>query len=203
MPYRFREARIRAGKTVTQVAKDLGVSQGTVSNWDMERKLPSIETLVTLADYYGVTTDYLLGRSQVSQQLQTLTVPVSSETLPVLHGVPCWHPENGWGIIDTIDAKIYFLENQSISIDQASSLSVLPPPFSIETYPLQKPLSLQSIYTLDQIWVEPISPDQQLRSELRGWYRVKERYVENETGTRFYFEKYCLKWIAFRQESFD
>ena len=89
MPYCFRDARIRAGKTVTQVAKDLGVSQGTVSNWEMERKLPSVETLERLADYYGVTTDFLLGRSQVSEQLLSLTTPVSPRNLPALHGIPC------------------------------------------------------------------------------------------------------------------
>ena len=203
MPYRFREARIRAGKTVTQVAKDLGVSQGTVSNWDMERKLPSIETLVTLADYYGVTTDYLLGRSHISEQLQKLTVPVPAQNLPALHGIPCWHPNNGWGIIDSIDSKIYFLENEFLTIDQTSSLSILPPPFALEAYPLQFPLPLRSVCKHDIVWVEPISSDHQLRIELKGWYSVKERYVENETGARFYFDKYQVKWIAYQEENDD
>lgn len=34
--------------------------------------------------------------------------------------------------------------------------------------------------------MEPISSDTYLREQLRGWYRVKGRYVENETGQRFH-----------------
>ena len=34
--------------------------------------------------------------------------------------------------------------------------------------------------------VEPISSDTYLREQLRGRYRVKGRYVENETGQRFH-----------------
>lgn len=49
----------------------------------------------------------------------------------------------------------------------------------------------------DEVWVEPISPDASLRSELRGWYRVKARHVENEVGQRFYFDFYGAKWLAF------
>ena len=49
----------------------------------------------------------------------------------------------------------------------------------------------------DEIWVEPISTDSKLRDELRGWYRIKERFVENEFGNRFYFDTYGAKWLGF------
>lgn len=35
------------------------------------------------------------------------------------------------------------------------------------------------------------------RNELRGWYKVKARWVENEFGNRFYFDVYGSKWLAF------
>ena len=38
--------------------------------------------------------------------------------------------------------------------------------------------------------------DTALRGELRGWYRVEDRYVENEVGQRFYFDFYGAKWLA-------
>ena len=36
-----------------------------------------------------------------------------------------------------------------------------------------------------------------LRDELRGWYYIKRRFVENEVGQRFYFDFYGAKWLAF------
>ena len=35
------------------------------------------------------------------------------------------------------------------------------------------------------------------RDELRGWYHIKRRFVENEVGQRFYFDFYGAKWLAF------
>ena len=36
-----------------------------------------------------------------------------------------------------------------------------------------------------------------MRDELRGWYHIKRRFVENEVGQRFYFDFYGAKWLAF------
>ena len=41
----------------------IGVTKQCVSNWENDNVLPSIEMLVKIADTFGVTTDYLLGRS--------------------------------------------------------------------------------------------------------------------------------------------
>ena len=48
----------------TQLAKALYVSKQSVSNWENNNIVPSVELLVKLADFFGVTTDYLLGRSK-------------------------------------------------------------------------------------------------------------------------------------------
>ena len=42
----------------------VGVSLGAIGNWESETRLPSGEMLVKLADTYGVTVDYLLGREE-------------------------------------------------------------------------------------------------------------------------------------------
>ena len=41
----------------------MNVSKQCVSNWENDNVLPSIEMLMRLADFFGVTTDYLLGRT--------------------------------------------------------------------------------------------------------------------------------------------
>ena len=90
MDHRFKEARIRAGMTATAAAKALGVSQTTVSNWDLGRKQPSLELLCKAADLYGVTTDYLLGREGVAESAAANTVCIAQEALPAFHGGPVW-----------------------------------------------------------------------------------------------------------------
>lgn len=44
-----------------QLAAELNVSKQTVSNWENNNILPSIEMLVKIALFFSVSTDYLLG----------------------------------------------------------------------------------------------------------------------------------------------
>ena len=46
-----------------ELAVDLNVSVGTVSNYENDVHSPDLSTLCKLADFFGVTTDYLLGRT--------------------------------------------------------------------------------------------------------------------------------------------
>ncbi|MCI5996468.1 MAG: helix-turn-helix domain-containing protein [Blautia sp.] len=43
-----------------QMAKELNVSKQTVSNWENNNILPSIEMLVKISRFFSVSTDYLL-----------------------------------------------------------------------------------------------------------------------------------------------
>ena len=54
---------LRKKKHVSQqkMADDLGVSQPTLACWETGTRRPDIETLPALADYFGVSTDTLLG----------------------------------------------------------------------------------------------------------------------------------------------
>lgn len=46
-----------------QAAQVLGTNRGTISAWKTSGKPPKTEYLVAIADVYGVSTDYLLGRT--------------------------------------------------------------------------------------------------------------------------------------------
>lgn len=48
-----------------QLSKDIGVSSSLISAWVKGGKTPSTENIIALADYFGVTTDFLLCRSEV------------------------------------------------------------------------------------------------------------------------------------------
>lgn len=57
---------LRKEKKITQpeLANMLGVTFSTVSAWEVGKAQPSYEILTKLAQYFNVTTDYLLGFTQ-------------------------------------------------------------------------------------------------------------------------------------------
>jgi C_GCAxxG_C_C family probable redox protein len=63
---------LRTEKKMPQkvVAQYLNVSVSTVSNYEVDRHMPDVETLCKLADLFDVSVDYLVGRSNFRQVLQ-------------------------------------------------------------------------------------------------------------------------------------
>ena len=58
------DLRYRSGKRQRQVAADLGISQALLSHYENGTREPGLAFLVRACDYYGVSADYLLGRTQ-------------------------------------------------------------------------------------------------------------------------------------------
>jgi transcriptional regulator with XRE-family HTH domain len=56
------ELRTQLGKTRKEIAEHLRLHESTYGKYELGRREPDFETLNKLADYFGVTTDYLLGR---------------------------------------------------------------------------------------------------------------------------------------------
>ena len=57
--------RTESGKTQQQIAEYLGISRAAYSHFENERNEPDKETLIKLATYFGVSTDYLLGVTKI------------------------------------------------------------------------------------------------------------------------------------------
>ena len=51
------------GLTQLELAKRFDVDRSTVAAWEINRREPDFSTLVSLAELYGVVTDYLLCRT--------------------------------------------------------------------------------------------------------------------------------------------
>lgn len=56
----FREMRVKAGKSVLDVQKALGVSDATVYYWENKTTKPTADKLLKLAKLYGCSVDDLL-----------------------------------------------------------------------------------------------------------------------------------------------
>ena len=59
----LRDLREDADKTQTQIAEVLGTSQTMYARYERGANELPIHHLITLSKYYGVSTDYLLGRT--------------------------------------------------------------------------------------------------------------------------------------------
>ena len=57
---------LRKTKNLTQIefAKLFQISSGTIAMWETDKRQPDFTTLQKLADFFGVSTDYLLGRTE-------------------------------------------------------------------------------------------------------------------------------------------
>ena len=200
MAYRFREAREKTGLSTLQVAKRIGVSQPAVSKWDNGVKLPSIETLCKLAALYCVSTDYLLGRDEPAELIPTNEDILSIDALRALNGKPVWDEKRGWGIVNSVHDYVIFIDGTKVVLAEAMNLRAMAPAYSMGYSPNTKPISYDDLKKYESLWIQPISTDSFLREELIGWYQLKSFYVENEYGTRFLFDTYGTKWLAFEME---
>jgi transcriptional regulator with XRE-family HTH domain len=195
MPKRFREARQLKKIKLTDAAKLLGVSQPTLSAWEGERKFPSLGNLERMAGLYNVTTDYLLGRDPGFTV--EAAAPIPKQALPILHGKPVWIPQKGWALVNAADGAVLFANGERLQFAEVDRLMPAAEKFSEPAGPCGAMLSRAEILSHGEVWVEPISKDPALAGELRGRYRLKGRFVENDFGNRFPLDSYGAKWLAF------
>lgn len=61
LPERIKNERIKRGLNQTELATYLGIKKTTISNYETGYSSPDNENLKKIAQYFGVSTDYLLG----------------------------------------------------------------------------------------------------------------------------------------------
>lgn len=65
MEFRLKELRKKKKISQLKLAIDLNMNQNTISRYENMEREADYETLVKFADYFGVTLDYLLGRTEL------------------------------------------------------------------------------------------------------------------------------------------
>ena len=80
------------------LADVLNVEKSAISQYETGKRVPDIDKLSKLADYFGVTVDYLLNRSESSPNGQSVVSNISIRSLPLLEtihaGLPLLSAEN-------------------------------------------------------------------------------------------------------------
>ena len=82
---RLKELREKAGYSQQGFADAIGVKQSTVGNWEAGAREPKFEIMERLADFFGVSVDYLLGRDVTHNYAESLKPSKDgSKWIPVL-----------------------------------------------------------------------------------------------------------------------
>jgi len=75
---RVSELRKDCGLKQKDIATVLNVAVSTVSNYETDSHEPDLDNLCKLADMLGVSTDYLLGRTDIKIDINALNEHISS-----------------------------------------------------------------------------------------------------------------------------
>lgn len=115
------------GTTITALAKVLGISRQAVSQYADGTGQPNVDKLAMIADYFGVSADYLLGLSDI---------PTRNETIQGVHkltgisqkAVSSLTVEKALGSKDIADLISYLIESEQFDslVSEIKKLSVLP-----------------------------------------------------------------------------
>ena len=110
MDYKTFEELLKINKTtVYRVAKDTGIAASTLSDWKNGRSAPKADKIRILAQYFGVSTDYMLGgsRAELGAPLDSARIPIIGE---IRAGSPIITNESilGYEYADVDDRDEYF-----------------------------------------------------------------------------------------------
>lgn len=77
---KIKEFRLQQGIDQKQLANEIHIGKGSISNWEVGRTEPSLEYIEKLANYFGCTIDALFGReSNVTENAKIVDVQLTSE----------------------------------------------------------------------------------------------------------------------------
>lgn len=81
---RIKKERLNLKLTQKKLAKQLGISQKTVSSYERGKCIPPIDILKKLAETFNVTTDYLLGITDEHFDKNSLKIAVEPKEYRLL-----------------------------------------------------------------------------------------------------------------------
>ncbi len=77
---RLKELREHKGLTQKDLAQKLNLTQSTIAYYESGKKLPTVDTLKSLAKFFNVSTDFLLGLSKFQRFSETAAQSALNES---------------------------------------------------------------------------------------------------------------------------
>lgn len=104
---RLKELRKEKGITQKQFAEIFQVASGTIAMWEIGKRQPDIQMIDRIASYFGVSVDYLLGKTDIKNPLPRNIYPIEEGdfiVMPVLASVKAGY--DGQAIVEYSDETI-------------------------------------------------------------------------------------------------
>jgi len=60
---RLKKLRKKNKVTLDELAREIDITKTTISRYENEKRVPKMDTVKKIADYFNVTTDYLIGNT--------------------------------------------------------------------------------------------------------------------------------------------
>lgn len=107
MESRIKQLRENRGLIQEILASELGVTQQTLSKYERDVMCIKVDVLKKIAEYFNVTTDYLLGVSEVKRDLQgqmrvNKTLDAYYDLVEIYKGLDKYDQEMVWSLIQTV-----------------------------------------------------------------------------------------------------
>lgn len=107
MKSRIKQLRQKRGVIQEILAAELGITQQMLSKYERDITLIKVDILKKIAAYFNVTTDYLLGVSDVKRDIKgqmkvNETLDAYYDLVEVYKGLDLYDQEMIWSIIQTV-----------------------------------------------------------------------------------------------------
>ena len=107
MESRIKQLRENRGLIQEILASELGITQQMLSKYERDVLCIKVDVLKRIAEYFNVTTDYLLGVSEVKRELQgqmkvNKTLDTYYDLIEIYKGLDEYDQEMVWSIMQTV-----------------------------------------------------------------------------------------------------
>ena len=99
---KLKELRTQKGYTISQLCKELEMNPNTYAKYERNERDVSTDTLSQLADFYGVTTDYLLGREEPKGEDIFDMLPIDDYSKTIVRVYAALNPKERQNFVDTV-----------------------------------------------------------------------------------------------------
>ena len=193
-PSRFRNLIEKKGATLDALAAEFNTTRQTVSNWQNGVTVPDAVSICDIARYFGVTTDYLLGLTDV-KTIETNVRAVaeytglSEDAVKELH-FPDYQED---AFLHNMGHNVYIIDEDSPRIDDN------------ETWMISQLIEDGALYTiasyLGEIWDSTVERTKSILQEKRKI--ENERFNDEFYEELFYYHNQSMSYEEFSKDSLE